>query len=274
MIETTETSCQLLFLLPRQLPSQTVWWPGHQNFRSEIFRLMPTMHHEPAIAVRNDIRQLEPAVLLALSIYILLAVRNDIRKKAAKNSHHQLYQVLLQYYNLLLRTIQSTTPVLLRTTKDYTSTTSKDYTVLLQRTTPVLLRTTKYYSSTTPYCKVQSTTPLLLRATKYYSSTTQYYSNTTKYYSALHRTRPVLLRTTQYYKILLHYYSVLQSTTPVLLSTTPLLLRTTQDYASTTPYYKALLQYYAVLQSTNSTTTPHHEKYHLTFTKYCACYEK
>ena len=166
------------------------------------------MHHESAIAVRNDIRQLEPAVLLTLSIYILLAVRNNIRKKAGKNSHHQLYQVLLQYYNLLLRTIQSTTPVLLRTTKDYTSTTPY-YTVLLQRTTPVLLRTTKYYSSTTPYCKVQSTTPLLLRATKYYSSTTQYYSNTTKYYSALHRTRPVLLRTTQYYKILLHYYSVL-----------------------------------------------------------------
>ena len=207
MIETTETSCQLLFLLPRQLPSQTLWWPGHQNFRSEIFRLMPTMHHESAIAVRNDIRQLEPAVLLALSIYILLAVRNDIRKKAAKNSHHQLYQVLLQYYNLLLRTIQSTTPVLLRTTKDYTSTTPY-YTVLLQRTTPVLLRTTKYYSSTTPYCKVQS---ILLHYYSVLQSTTP----------VLHSTTPILQSTTPHYIGLDQYYSVLHSTTKYYSTTTP-----------------------------------------------------
>ena len=77
--------------------------------------------------------------------------------------------------------------------------------------TPVLLCTTKYYSSITLYYKVllqyysvlQSTTPVLLCTTKYYSSTTLYYK--------------VLLR---HYKV---YYSsttpVLQSTTPVLFCT-------------------------------------------------------
>ena len=47
------------------------------------------------------------------------------------------YKVLLQYYSAL----QSTTPVLLCTTKYYPTTTP-----VLQSTTPVLLRTTKYYS--------------------------------------------------------------------------------------------------------------------------------
>ena len=47
------------------------------------------------------------------------------------------YKVLLQYYSAL----QSTTPVLLCTTKYYSSTNS-----VLQSTTPVLLCTTKYYS--------------------------------------------------------------------------------------------------------------------------------
>ena len=48
---------------------------------------------------------------------------------------YSVLQSLLQYYSVL----QSTTPVLLRTTKYYSSTT---------KSTPVLLRTTKYYSST------------------------------------------------------------------------------------------------------------------------------
>ena len=69
----------------------------------------------------------------------------------------------LQYYSVL----QSTARVLLH------------YSVL-QSTTPVVLCTTKYYSSTTLYYKVllqhhsvlQSTTPVLLCTTKYYSSTT------------------------------------------------------------------------------------------------------
>ena len=134
------------------------------------------------------------------------------------------------------------------------STPSPYYTVL-QRTTPVLLCTTKYYSSTTLYCKVllqyysvlQSTTPVLLCTTKYYSvlhSTTTYYSSTTLYY-----------------KVLLQYYSVLQSTTPVLYSvlqrTTPVLLCTTKYYSvlhSTTTYYTPVLfcttKYYCALQST------------------------
>ena len=95
---------------------------------------------------------------------------------------------------------------------------------MLQSTTPVLLRTTKYYSSTTPYYKVllqynkvllqyysvlQSTTPVLLRTTKYYSSTTPYYKvllRTTKYYSS---TTPYYKVPLQYYKVLVQYYSVL-----------------------------------------------------------------
>ena len=132
------------------------------------------------------------------------------------------YKVLRQYYSVLQSTTpvlqsttpvpQKTTPILLRTTKDYSSTTLYykvllQYYSVLQSTTPVLLCTTKYYSSTTPYCKV------LLCTTKCYSSTTLYY------------------------KVLLQYYSVLQSTTPVLLGTT-------KYYSSTTLYYKVLLRYY------------------------------
>ena len=90
--------------------------------------------------------------------------------------------------------LQSTTPVLLCTTKYYSSTTL--YYTVLQRTTPVLPCTTKYYYV------LQSTTPVLLCTTKYYSSTTLHYT-------ALQRTTPVLLCT----KVLLQYYSdsVLQS---------------------------------------------------------------
>ena len=150
-------------------------------------------------------------------------------------------KVLLQYYSVL----QSTTPILLRTTNTtlyYSSTTlyykvlqstTQYYSVLLQyylvlqKTTPVLTCTTKYYSSTNLYYKVllqyypvlQSTTPVLRRTTKYYSNTTPYY-NTTLYYSS----------TTLYYKVLLKHYSALHSTTL---------------------YYKVLLQYYPVLQSTS-----------------------
>ena len=163
--------------------------------------------------------------------------------------------------------LQSTTPVLLRTTKYYPVLHSTR--VLLQNDVhPVLLRTTKYYSSTTP--ELQNTTPVLLRTsnssttpyykallrtTKYYSSTTpyssttKYYSNTTKYYSS---TTPVLLLTTKHYSVLqsttpYQYYSVLQSTTPVLLQ---YYSSTTKYYCSTAPYYKVLVQYYPVLQST------------------------
>ena len=105
-------------------------------------------------------------------------------------------KVLFQYYKALLqynKVLQSTTPVLLYTTK---------------YTTPLLLCTTKYYSITTLYYKVlqrstpvlQSTTPLLLCTTKY--------------------TTPVLL---QYYSVLqsmLQFYKVLQSTTTYYSSTT------------------------------------------------------
>ena len=76
------------------------------------------------------------------------------------------------------------------------------YYSLVQSTTSVLLRTTKvllqYYSelqSTTPvlYSVLQGTTPVLLCTTKYYSSTTLYYKVllcTTKYHPALQSTTP------------------------------------------------------------------------------------
>ena len=78
---------------------------------------------------------------------------------------------------------------------------------VLQSITPVLLCTTKYYSSTTLYYKVllqyysvlQSTTPGLHCTTKYYPSTTLYYKVLPQYYSVLQRTTPVLLCTTKYY---------------------------------------------------------------------------
>ena len=169
------------------------------------------------------------------------------------------YKVLLQYYSVL----QSTTPILLRTTNT-------------SLYTPVLPCTTKYYSSSTLYYKVLlqyysvlqillCTTPVLHCTTKYYSNTTLCYSSTTLHYKVLLQYYPVLQSTTpvllQYYsvlQILLQYYPVLQSTTQVLQSTTPVLpcttkyySSTTKYYSSTTLYYKVLLQkYYSVLQST------------------------
>ena len=146
----------------------------------------------------------------------------------------------------------STTPVLL----------------VLQSTTPVLLCTTKYYSSTTLYYKVllqyysvlQSTTPVLLCTTKYNSGTTLYYRVllcTTQYYASTTLYYKVLRQYYLYYNVLLQYYSVLPSSTPVLLcttkyysSTTPVLLCTTKYYSSPTLYYKVLLQYYSVLLCT------------------------
>ena len=69
----------------------------------------------------------------------------------------QYYKVLLRYYSVL----HSTTPVLVCTTKYYSSTNS-----VLQSTTPVLLCTRNV---------LQRTTPVLVCTTKYYSSTTLYY---------------------------------------------------------------------------------------------------
>ena len=132
------------------------------------------------------------------------------------------------------------------------------YYSVLQSTTPVLLRTTKYYSSTTPY--YSSTTPVLLRTTKYYSSTTPYYKVLLQYYSVLLQ---YCSSTTLYYKVLLQYYSVLlqycSSTTlyyKVLLQYYSVLLQycssTTLYYSSTTLYFKVLLQYYPVLHITTT----------------------
>ena len=101
---------------------------------------------------------------------------------------------------LFLRTKQY--PVQLRTTKFWKvlpqnfsvlqSTTPENTTPVLQSTNPVLFRTTKYYSI------LQTTTPVLLRTTKCYSSTTPYYKVLVQYYFVLQNTTPVLLRTTMY----------------------------------------------------------------------------
>ena len=134
------------------------------------------------------------------------------------------YTELLQYYSVLqsttpaqICTIQSTTPVLLRTAKYYSST-NLYYKVLLQ-----------YYSvlqSTTLYYKVLPSTTLYYRVLlQYYTELLQYYC-TTEYYSS----------TTLYYKVLLQYYSVLKSTTPVLLCTT----KYYSVLQSTTPYWEVL----------------------------------
>ena len=73
--------------------------------------------------------------------------------------------------------------LVIRTTQIYSvlHSTTKYYSVL-HSTTPLLLCTTKYYSSTTLYkvllqyySVLQSTTPVLFRTTKYYSSTILYY---------------------------------------------------------------------------------------------------
>ena len=95
---------------------------------------------------------------------------------------------------------------------------------MLQSTSPVLLCTTKYYSSTTLYYKVllkyysllQSTTPVLICATKYYSSTNLYYKVLLQYFPVLQSTTqvllcttPVLPCTTKYYSSTTLYYKVL-----------------------------------------------------------------
>ena len=184
---------------------------------------------------------------------------------------------------------QRTTPVLLCTTKYYSSTTLQYYNVLLC--------TTKYYSSTTLYYKVLlQYYSVLQRTTRYDSSTTLYYKVLLQYYYVLRQYYNVLICTTKYYKVLLQYYSstilyykvllqyysVLQSTTPVLCqyysyykvllryysvlqSTTPVLLCTTQYYASTTLYYASTTTYYSVLQSTTkyySSTTLYYKVLH------------
>ena len=197
--------------------------------------------------------------------------------------YYSLLQSTILYYKVVLRPKRRQNdvhPVLLRTTKYYSSTTPY-YKVLLQYY-KVLPRTTKYYSSTTPYYKVLlQYYKVLLCTTKYYSSTTPYYDVLLQYYSVLQTYCSVLQSTTPtettserrpssttpYYKVLLQYCFVLQSTTPYYKVLLHVLLLTTKYYSvlqsttstettserrpsSTTPYYKVLLQYYSVLQST------------------------
>ena len=108
---------------------------------------------------------------------------------ASTANAHSVLQSPTPYYSVLL----------LRTTKHCSSTTKYK---VLQSTTPVLFRTTLCYK-------------VPLRTTKYYSSTTLYYEilhSTTMYYKNLVRTTKyytVLLRTTKFD----NYYTVLQCTT-------------------------------------------------------------
>ena len=188
-----------------------------------------------------------------------------------------------------------TTPVLLCTTKYYSTTPYyKYYSVLIQNypvlqstvtqvllcTTPVLPCTTKYYC-------------ILPCTTKYYSSTNLYYKALLQYYPVLQSTIPVLLCTTKYffnttlyYKVRLQYYSVLQilhlyysSTTlyynvplKYLLCTTPVLPCTT-NYSSTTPYYKARRDWSAS-QMKRHLQCAERQKAACNFSKYCACRAK
>ena len=130
-------------------------------------------------------------------------------------------KAILQYYKVL----QSTSPVLLCTTKYDSVLQSTTLHYRLQSTTPYYKVLLHYFKVPLQYYKV------LLRTTKHYSSTTK------KYYSSLQSTTPVLLCTTKYYSSTVPYYSVLQSTTKyystVLLCTTKcdkVLLRTEKSY--------------------------------------------
>ena len=75
--------------------------------------------------------------------------------------------LLLRFYKVLLQYYSNTTPYY-RVLLQYCKVLLQYYSVL-QSTSAVLLRTTKYYSSATLYYKV------LLCTTKYYSSTTLYH---------------------------------------------------------------------------------------------------
>jgi len=115
----------------------------------------------------------------------------------------QLHKELLQYYNVLLQ-YYFVSPW---STKYYSSTTryykelqyysalqnTIQYYPVLQSTSPVLLCTTKHYKVLLQsYSVLQSTTPVLLFTTKHYKVLLQYYS-------VLQRTTTVLVCTWKYY---------------------------------------------------------------------------
>ena len=126
------------------------------------------------------------------------------------------YNVLLQYYsNVLLRTTtyySRTTlyyKVLLQYYSVLRSTTLyckvlRQYYSALHSTTPVLLCTTKYYSSSTPV--LQSTTLYYKVLCQYYKVLRQYYYVLLQYYSVLQSTTPVLQSTTPVLLCTTKYY--------------------------------------------------------------------
>ena len=136
--------------------------------------------------------------------------------------------------------------------------------------TPVLLCTTKYYSSTTLFYKVllqyypvlQSTTPVLPCTTKYllqYYLVLQSSTGTTKYYSVLQSTTPVLPCTTKYDSSTNLYYKVV--------------LCTTKYYSSTTLYYKVLHDWSASHMKRHLQCAEQ-QKAASNFSKYCDCHAK
>ena len=97
------------------------------------------------------------------------------------------YKVLLQYYSCTTKYYSNTTLYYKVLLQYYYYTPV----LVLQSTTPVLLCTTKYYSV------LQSTTPVLPCTTKYYSSTNLYYKVLLQYYKVLLQYYKVLLQVLQ-----------------------------------------------------------------------------
>ena len=162
--------------------------------------------------------------------------------------------------------VQSTSPVILYTTKYYS---------VLQSTTPVLQSTTpyykallQYYSSTTKYCS----------STKYYKSTTPSYKVVLQYCSAL-------LCTTKYYKILFisitlyigsatKYYSVLESLTWNVIDIARSNRCRPPTSPNTVPATKSHCHDWSSSRMKRYLQRAEQQKSSSNITKYCACHEK
>ena len=189
------------------LISPLTTWLRTRRFNEPTFRLTRHTNHWKNTAFR-DVPNIWRGCLFFLLTFALLHLLSSDSTSSSDFTFFWLYFISLLF--ICFSTLHSVGSLLFKLPS----------TIVLQSTTPVLLCTTKYNSSTTLYYKVQlqyysvlqSTTPAL---------------RTTKYYSVLQSTTPVLLCTTKYYsstflyyKVLLQHYSVLQSNTPVLFCTT------------------------------------------------------
>ena len=150
---------------------------------------------------------------------------------------------------------------------------------LVQGTSPVILCTTKYYSSTTKYYSVlQSATPVLQSIAPVLQ----------KYYSVLQSSTPVLFRTTLYYKVLQNTipqnYSVLESATKYY-SVLETLTWNVIDIArsnrchpptspNTVPATKSHCHDWSSSRMKRYLQRAEQQKSSSNITKYCACHEK